>query len=144
MFGSPFFANLIEATTQRFVGRWTDEEWLSQSAEIETRAADEKRDAPAAFDLLDLLCGLASPFDGGVVDVWRDEVDQVMWNPMTFVERDFGSGYLNFFVDLDRITVDYLAVYFEGDVDPERAFPGSGWAYDGEHARLSITSQMRI
>src|ERR1044071_6219917 len=98
----------------------------------------------AALDLFDLLRGFAGPFDGGVVDVGGDEVDQVMRDASSFVERDFGGGNFDLFVDLDRITVDYLAVYFEGAVDAERAFAGGGWTSDGEHARMSITSQMRI
>ena len=57
-----------------------------------------------------------------------------MWDVAALVERDFSGGYLDLLVDLDRITVDYLAVYFEGDVDAELAFPGGGWADDGKHA----------
>src|SRR6185369_12775546 len=68
VFGPTSFADLIETATQRFVCCWTDEEWLSQCAEIETRAADQKWDAPTTLDFFDLLCGLAGPLDSGVVD----------------------------------------------------------------------------
>ena len=88
----------------------------------------------------------AGPFTGGVVDVRRDEIDQVMRDAFALFERDFGGGDLDLFVDLDRITVDDFAVEFEGDFDSERAFAGSGWADDRDDwilrgHEMSITTQ---
>lgn len=132
--GAASFADLVEPRAQRFVGWWTDEEGVSQCAQVKTGAADEQWNASAAFDLFDLLRGLACPFDGRVIDVRTDEVYEVMWNTFAFVEWDFCGGYFDLFVDLDRVTVDYLAVDFEGDIDAESALAGGGWAYDSEHA----------
>src|SRR5690349_19460766 len=112
VFWAMFFAASGETLAQRFVSRWTYKKRLSQRAQVETCAADEQRHTTAAFDFLDLLRRLASPFAGGVVDVRRDEVDQVMRDALALVERHFGSGDLNLFVDLDGIAVDDLAVEF--------------------------------
>jgi hypothetical protein len=121
-FSAVSFANLIEATTQGFVCLWTDEEWLSQCAEVETSAADEERDVTTTLDLFDLCHCFAGPFDTGVVDVGRDEVDQVMWDASSFIEGNFGGPDFDLLINLNRITVDYLAVYFEGDIDSEFTF----------------------
>jgi hypothetical protein len=45
-----------------------------------------------------------------------------MWNTLALFERHFGGGDLNFFVDLDRVAVDDLAVELEGDFNSECAF----------------------
>jgi predicted NAD/FAD-dependent oxidoreductase len=70
VFGPMFFANLIEATTEGLVSLWTDEEWLSQCAEIEASAADEDWNASTTLDFLDRFRCFARPFARGVVDRW--------------------------------------------------------------------------
>jgi hypothetical protein len=57
-----------------------------------------------------------------------------MWDALAFFEWNFRGRYLNLFVDLDRITVDYLAVNLQRDIDYQRAFAGGCWADDGKHA----------
>ncbi len=46
----------------------------------------------------------------------------MMRNAFAFLERHFGGGDLDFFVNLDRVAVDDFAVELEGDFDSERAF----------------------
>ena len=95
---------------------------MPQRTQIETGAADQQRHATAALDLLDLLRRFAGPFAGSVIDVWRDEVDQVMRDTLALVERHFGGSDLNFLIDLDRVAVDDFAVELESDFDSECAF----------------------
>ena len=69
-----------------------------------------------------------------------------MWDAFALVQRYFGGGYLDLFVDLDRIAVDDLAVELQGDFDSECAFAGGSGTNDGDdwfHMRKSITAQMR-
>ena len=72
-----------------------------------------------------------------------------MRDAFTLVERYFGGGNLNLLVDLDRITVDYLAVDVACYFNSEGAFTGGSGADDGDdwilaiHRRESITAQMR-
>lgn len=122
MFGPAFFAASGETLAQRFVSWWTGEKRSSQRSQIETGAADEQRYATTAFDFLDLLCRFASPFAGGVVDVRRDEINQVVRDAFALVERHLGGSDLDLFVDLDGVAVDDLAVELEGDFDSESAF----------------------
>ena len=122
MFGPAFFAASGETPAQRFVSWWTSKQWLPQRTQIKTCAANEQRYATATFDLVDLLRRFTGPFAGGVVDVWRDEINQVMRDAFAFVEWHFSGGDLNLFIDLDGIAVDDLAVELEGDFDSECAF----------------------
>src|SRR5688500_17820907 len=117
-----FFAAFGETLAQRFVSWWTRKKWLPQGAQIETRSPYKQRNTSAAFDFIDLLCRFARPFAGGVVDVRRDEIDQMMWDAFALLERHFGGGNLDLFVDLDGVAVDDFAVELEGDFDPECAF----------------------
>src|SRR5829696_5400417 len=103
-----FFAASGETLAKRFIGWWTYEQWLPQRTQIETCTADEQWHATAAFDLFDLLCSFARPFAGRVVDVWRDEIDQVMRNAFAFVEWHFSGGDLDLVIDLDGVAVDDL------------------------------------
>ena len=132
MFGPAFFAASSETPSQRFVSWWTGKQWLPQRTQIETGATDEQRYATAAFDFLDLLRRFAGPFAGGVVDVWRNEVDQVMRDAFAFVERHLGSRDLNLFVDLDRVAIDDFAIELKSDFDSERAFACGGWANNSD------------
>ena len=95
---------------------------MSQGSQIETGATDEQRYATAPFDLLDLQCRFAGPFAGGVVNLRRDEVDQVVRDALALVERHFGSSDLDLFVDLEGVAVNDFAIEFEGDFDSECAF----------------------
>ena len=146
VFGAVFVAQMIQPLAQGFVCWWAYEEWLADGAEVETGAADEEWNTAAAFDLFDLVCSFASPFAGGVVDVRRDKIDQVMRDAFAFLEWDFRGGYLDLFIDLDRITVDDLAVEVQGDFDSESAFAGGSGTDDSDdwiHMRESITAQIR-
>jgi len=57
-----------------------------------------------------------------------------MWDAFALVEGNFSGSDFDLFVDLDRITVDYLAVDFEGDLDAERALARRCWTDDRKHA----------
>ena len=103
---------------------------MAQRAQVETRAADEQWNAAAVFDLFDLFCCFAGPFAGGVIDIRRDEIDQVMRDAFAFVERNFRCGYLDLLVDLDRVAVDDLAVELQRDFNSESALAGRGWTDD--------------
>ena len=46
-----------------------------------------------------------------------------MWDAFAFVGWYFRGGYLDLFVDLDRIAVDYFAVEVQGDFDSEVLLP---------------------
>src|SRR5688572_10380620 len=105
-----FFAASGETPAKRFVGWWTSKQWLPQGTQIESCPADEHRHTTATLDFLDLLCRFAGPFAGGVVDFWRDEVDQVMRDALALVEWHFSGGDLDLFIDLDGVAVDDLAV----------------------------------
>ena len=135
MFGTMLFSNPVETATKALVGRGANEERLSQCSQVKTSATDEQRHASATLDFVDLYRSFTRPFDGGVVDVRRDKVDQVMWDAFTFFERDFSGGDLDLLINLDRVAVDYLAVDLQGDFDTERAFAGGCRTNDSEHAK---------
>jgi hypothetical protein len=134
MFGTMLFSNPVETVTKALVGWRTNEEGLSERSQVKTSAADEQRHTATTLDFVDLYCSFTRPFDGGVIDVRRDKVDQVMWDAFTFFERDFGGGDLDLLINLDRVAVDYLAVDLQGDFDTERAFAGGCGTNDSEHA----------
>jgi hypothetical protein len=81
---------------------------------------------------------------GGVVDLRRDEVDQVMRNAFALFERDFGCGDLDLFVDLYGVAVDDLAVERERYFDSECAFAGCGWTNDGDDGRFTLRGHERV
>ena len=110
MFWAMLFAAPSETLAQRFVRWWTDEERLSQRSQIETRSPHKQRNTTAAFDFFDPLCRFAGPFARRVVDVRGDEIDQMMRDALALVERYLSGGDLDFFVDLDGVAVDDLAV----------------------------------
>ena len=122
MFGPAVFAASSETLAQRFVSWWTSKKGLSERSQVETCAADEQRHTSTAFDFLDLLRRFAGPFAGGVVDVRRDEIDQMMRGAFALFERHFSGGDLDLFVDLDGVAVNDFAVELESDFDPECAF----------------------
>src|SRR5687768_10562822 len=101
MFGTVLFSNPVETSTKALVRRWTHEERLPERSQVKAGAADEQRHAAATLDFFDLDCSFTCPFDGGVVDVRRDKVDQMMRDAFPFFERHFRGGDLNFFVNLD-------------------------------------------
>jgi hypothetical protein len=136
VFWTMSLANACETPAERFVSVGTDEEGLTQCTQVETGAADEEWDTATVFDLFDFLSGFARPFTGGVIDVWRNKIDQVMGDALALFQRDFGRGDLDLLIDLDRITVDDLAVKLEGDFDSECAFAGGSWTNDGDDWRF--------
>jgi hypothetical protein len=55
----------------------------------------------------------------------------VMRNSFALLERDFGCGDLDLFIDLYGVAVDDLAVELKGNFDSEGAFAGGCWTNDG-------------
>src|SRR5689334_19649439 len=96
MFATMPLADAVETAAELFIGLRADEEWFAQRAQVETGAADEQRNAAATLDLFDCSRCFASPFDGRVIDVRRDEVDQVMGNALSFLDGDLRSRDLDF------------------------------------------------
>ena len=92
---SVLFANPVEALAKRFVSWRTYEQRLPERSQVKTGTADEYRNATATFNLFDLVRRLARPFTGGVVDVGRDKIDQVMRNSLAFLERHLGGRDLD-------------------------------------------------
>ena len=122
VFGSVLFANAVEALAKRIVSWGTYEQGLTERSQVKTGAADEYRDATTAFNLFDLIRRLACPLAGGVVDVGRNKVDQMVGNSLALLEGHFSGRDLDLLIDLDRIAIDNLAVDFEGNFNPESAF----------------------
>src|SRR6185503_11069454 len=114
MFGAVTFADGRKAATQIFISRRTGKKRAAQGPKIKAGAACKNRQIVALFDLVNLCGGFSRPITGCVIDMRRNEVDQVMRHSTAFVRWNFCGSNLNPLVYLDRITIDDFAVEFEG------------------------------
>ena len=56
----------------------------------------------------------------------------MVWDSASLFDWYFGRGNLNALVNLNGITVDYFPAETDGQLDSERALPGSSRPNDGD------------
>jgi len=122
MFGAAGFAYSRQALTQLLVSRRTGKEWLAQSSQVKAGTTDQEHDVAARFDLFNLFASRSGPVSSSEINLWRNEVQQVMWNSAPFGDGHFCSRDLNVLIDLNRIAVDDLATQAQGEFNAQLAF----------------------
>ncbi len=127
---------LVDSATNIFIGLGTLKKRITQRAQIQTGAAYKYWQARSSFYVFNLKRGFTRPIARCVVDVRRNEIDEVMRDPSTFCNRDLGSGNLNTLINLHRIAVNNLAAKSQSYFDSQRALAGSRRANDRENGTV--------
>jgi hypothetical protein len=134
VFSAAAFPQQVKSVAQILIGLRADKKWISQGAQVEAGAAYEYRQATATLDFLNRRRRLARPVASRVIDIWRNEIDEMMGNPAAFCERNFGSSDPDALIHLHRVAVNDLTAEVLGNFDSQRAFAGSSWTNDCDNA----------
>src|SRR5205085_7679966 len=103
MFSTLPFPEFDESFAKSRVCRGSFKERIHQRPQIEPRAAYENGHFSTRLNLTDRTRRILGPVGGGVIDVWIDVVDQVVWNPTSFLHCWFRRRNLDLAIDLYRI-----------------------------------------
>jgi hypothetical protein len=105
---------------------------VESGTEIQSRAADDDRDAASAGDLRNRSACHACVVGGSSYLGWIEHIDQVMRDALARSLRCLCRADIESAVELNRIAADDLAVEFLREGEPQRTFPRGGRPEDDE------------
>ena len=98
--------SLSQAFAQCFVTDRHRAQPIQQRPQIQPRPAGDDGHAPSRGNLTDSGTGSPSVIACGVLDAWRNNVDQVMWDASALLTAGFGGAQLHLPVDRDGVARD--------------------------------------
>ena len=111
---------------------------IEKSPEIESRTADNHRQAAAAGDFLHNIPSNPGVLACGVTVGWVEHVQQMVRDTAALRQRCFGGADVEAAIKLEGIAIDDLARKFFANPQRECAFAGSGWAGDHDQGGLRM------
>ena len=111
-------SNLRQSLSNFGQPRWTIEETVSQSSQVQPSAADDEGDAAAIRDVIEKRDRMRDVLRRGEFLIRRDQANEMVRDPTPAVRKNLGGTDIEAAVDLERVTVDDFAV--------ERSCRGNG------------------